>query len=100
MKMLSWPRYEKKEYKLSEDGYQLRFSCKTDGNAVFVRTPQSIPPELDTFQFETKILDGGENFSIGIGFTTSLPLCGNNKKNGSGGSSLLNLRSGAEEVPG
>ena len=77
MKMLSWPRYEKKEYKLSEDGYQLRFSCKTDGNAVFVRTPQSISPELDTFQFETKILDGGENFSIGIGFTTSLPLCGN-----------------------
>ena len=30
----------------------------------------------------------------------NLPLCGSTKKGGSGGSSLLNLRSGAEEVPG
>ena len=45
---------------------------------IFIRTEKNVPMEDEMYEFETKILEGGKIFSIGIGFTTdpNLPLIG------------------------
>lgn len=42
-----------------------------------MRTSKHIPEQWDSFHFEARITDGGDNFGIGVGFTTSLPEIGN-----------------------
>lgn len=71
-----WPPSKDHEYTCSEDGSILHFD--SENGPTFIRTKKNVPIEDEMFEFETKIVDGGKHFAIGIGFTTdpNLPLIG------------------------
>ena len=59
-----------------KDGSRIISSAKA-GQMSFIRTAQNIPVEWESFYYEARIIDGGDKFGIGIGFTSKLPEIGN-----------------------
>ena len=70
-----WPLTKRETDGISIDGSEITFALRNE--CKFMRTSQPIPRSLKSFRWETKVIDGDNNFAIGIGFASELPELGN-----------------------
>ena len=69
-----WPSTKRETDGISNDGSKIIFSVRN--GCSFMRTSQPIPRSLKSFRWETKVIDGDNDFTIGIGFASGLPEVG------------------------
>ena len=72
--MLQWPASRPGEFINEIDEQRITFP--SEKGPIFARTMEPISIACKTLYLEATIIDGGEEFAVGIGFTSNLPEIG------------------------